>query len=180
VSDVRSWQATALLNSELAWRKHSHSCIRILRSTNWWLVSSSESIGLVIPGRTTVTRCCGGFAISAPWYKWLYLLTYLLTHIIIDSFATWWRDMTRYNVTAPPPYTQFNTPPVRAEFAVGTAGRVLLDLILLCNSESCMASSISLLFPLSPKMPVLSQLVCHFQECTRRGQICLSFGRAKS
>jgi len=23
-------------------------------------------------------RCCGGFAISAPWYKWLYLLTYLL------------------------------------------------------------------------------------------------------
>jgi len=24
-------------------------------------------------------RCCGGFAISAPWYKWLYLLTYLQT-----------------------------------------------------------------------------------------------------
>jgi len=27
----------------------------------------------------TTRRCCGGFAISAPWYKWLYLLTYLLT-----------------------------------------------------------------------------------------------------
>ena len=26
----------------------------------------------------TTRRCCGGFAISAPWYKWLYLLTYLL------------------------------------------------------------------------------------------------------
>ena len=25
----------------------------------------------------TTRRCCGGFAISAPWYKWLYLLTLL-------------------------------------------------------------------------------------------------------
>jgi len=25
----------------------------------------------------TTRRCCGGFAISAPWYKWLHLLTYL-------------------------------------------------------------------------------------------------------
>ena len=73
-----------------------------------------------------------------------------MTHIIVDSFGTWCRDMTRYDVTAPPPHTQFNTPPVRAKFAVGTVGTVL------CNSESCMASSISLLFPLSPKMPVLA------------------------
>jgi len=25
----------------------------------------------------TTRRCCRGFAISVPWYKWLYLLTYL-------------------------------------------------------------------------------------------------------
>jgi len=29
----------------------------------------------------TTRRCCGVFAISAPRYKWLYLLTYLLTYV---------------------------------------------------------------------------------------------------
>ena len=41
----------------------------------------------------TTRRCCGGFAISAPWYKWLYLLTYLLIRYFCcmrDAMIVWY------------------------------------------------------------------------------------------
>ena len=46
-------------------------------------------------------RCCGGFAISAPWYKWLYLLTYLLTYLPILGFRWHWQQQNHLHLAHP-------------------------------------------------------------------------------